>query len=123
MASTSTMTSTSTSRAADIHCVSPKPVIAHVLHRLHLAGAEVLAADLARKLSDRYRFVFLCLDAVGTLGEKLRGEGYALSTVSTITKTQYNTVQMINVLNIARGRSRWGFSHSSAVVEIASNPM
>ncbi|MEX0775209.1 MAG: glycosyltransferase [Phycisphaeraceae bacterium] len=52
------------------------PVIAHVLHRLYLAGAEVLAADLSRRLRDRYRFVFLCLDEVGPLGEKLRGEGF-----------------------------------------------
>lgn len=61
---------------------NPKPptpdplLIAHVLHRLHVAGAEVLAADLSRKLRDRFRFVFLCLDGVGPLGEQLRGEGF-----------------------------------------------
>jgi L-malate glycosyltransferase len=53
-----------------------RPVIAPVLHRLYLAGAEVLAADLARRLRDRYTFVFLCLDEVGPLGEALRGEGF-----------------------------------------------
>jgi len=49
--------------------------VGHVLHRLDRAGAEVLAADLARKLKDRYRFVFLCLDGVGALGEELQAEG------------------------------------------------
>lgn len=55
-----------------------KPTIAHVLHRLYLAGAEVLAADLARRLGDHYNFVFLCLDEVGPLGEQLRGEGFSV---------------------------------------------
>ncbi len=55
-----------------------KPVIGHVLHRLALAGAEVLAAELARKLRDRYRFVFLCLDDSGPLGDQLRDEGFAI---------------------------------------------
>lgn len=53
-----------------------RPTIGHVLHRLDFAGAEVLAADLARRLEDRYRFVFLCLDQVGQLGYKLQGEGF-----------------------------------------------
>jgi hypothetical protein len=52
------------------------PTIGHVLHRLYLAGAEVLAAALARKLCDRFRFVFFCLDEVGPLGEQLRAEGF-----------------------------------------------
>lgn len=55
-----------------------RPVIAHVLHRLYLAGAEVLAAELSRKLSDRYRFVFFCLDEVGPLGETLTDEGFTV---------------------------------------------
>ncbi|MBI1338312.1 MAG: glycosyltransferase [Phycisphaera sp.] len=60
------------------------PVIAHVLHRLYLAGAEVLAADLARRLGDPrnpaspYRFVFLCLDEIGPLGQKLADEGHTV---------------------------------------------
>ncbi|XAM01485.1 glycosyltransferase [Phycisphaeraceae bacterium D3-23] len=53
-----------------------RPVIAHVLHRLDFAGAEVLAAQIARGMGDRYRFVFLVLDGVGALGEQLRGEGF-----------------------------------------------
>jgi glycosyltransferase involved in cell wall biosynthesis len=53
-----------------------QPVICHVLHQLYLAGAEVLAAGLARKLSDRYRFIFACLDDLGPLGDRLRNEGF-----------------------------------------------
>lgn len=47
-----------------------------MLHSLGRAGAEVLAADLARQLRDRYRFVFFCLDDIGPLGEQLREEGF-----------------------------------------------
>ncbi|MCC7191297.1 MAG: glycosyltransferase [Phycisphaeraceae bacterium] len=52
------------------------PTIAHVLHRLYFAGAEVLAADLARRLRGQFRFVFFCLDSVGPMGELLRSEGF-----------------------------------------------
>ena len=38
-----------------------RPIIAHVLHRLDRAGAEVLAADLSRGLKDRFDFLFICL--------------------------------------------------------------
>ena len=55
---------------------TPTLTIAHVLHRLYLAGAEVLAADLARRLGDRYRFVFFCLDETGPLGKQLQAEGF-----------------------------------------------
>ncbi|MFW6032986.1 MAG: glycosyltransferase, partial [Phycisphaeraceae bacterium] len=54
----------------------PRPTIAHVLHRLDRAGAEVLVAELARKLGDQYRFVFLCLDGLGPLAEELADEGF-----------------------------------------------
>jgi glycosyltransferase involved in cell wall biosynthesis len=36
----------------------------------------VLAARLARQLGGVYRFVFFCLDELGTLGEELRAEGF-----------------------------------------------
>ena len=55
-----------------------RPVIAHVLHRLYLAGAEVLAAALSRRLRDRFNFLFLCLDEIGPLGEQLAGEGFTV---------------------------------------------
>ncbi|QDU72921.1 glycosyltransferase [Mucisphaera calidilacus] len=58
-----------------------RPVLVHVVHRLYRAGAELLAADLARSLSDEYRFAFVCLDEVGPLGEELRGEGFEVRCV------------------------------------------
>lgn len=50
--------------------------ICHVLHALGVGGAEVLAARLARQMRDTFRFVFVCLDELGTLGEELRAEGF-----------------------------------------------
>jgi glycosyltransferase involved in cell wall biosynthesis len=41
-----------------------------------VGGAEVLAAGLARRLSASYRFLFVCLDALGPLGRDLREEGF-----------------------------------------------
>jgi glycosyltransferase involved in cell wall biosynthesis len=58
-----------------------RPIIAHVLHRLDRAGAEVLAAGLARGLCDRYKFVFFCLDGLGTLGQELAGEGFVVESL------------------------------------------
>jgi glycosyltransferase involved in cell wall biosynthesis len=56
----------------------PVPTVLQVLHGLNVGGAEVLAARLARNLRDRYRFVFACLDELGTLGQELRREGFAV---------------------------------------------
>lgn len=57
-----------------------RPVIAHLLHRMDVAGAEVLAAELGRRLAATpghpYRFLYLCLDGCGTLGEQLAAEGF-----------------------------------------------
>jgi L-malate glycosyltransferase len=50
--------------------------VCQVLHSLSVGGAEVLAARIARDLSDRFRFVFACLDGLGTLGEELRRDGF-----------------------------------------------
>ncbi|NQV28861.1 MAG: glycosyltransferase [Rhodopirellula sp.] len=53
-----------------------RPVICQVLHSLAIGGAEILAAGLARELSDRYRFVFACLDdEVGVLGDEFEQRG------------------------------------------------
>jgi L-malate glycosyltransferase len=54
------------------------PVILQLLHGLSVGGAEVLAARLARRLGERYRFVFACLDHVGELGEALQEDGFPL---------------------------------------------
>lgn len=56
----------------------PRPTVCQVLHSLRIGGAEVLAARLARQLSDRYRFVFACLDELGSLGEELQRDGFAV---------------------------------------------
>jgi len=55
-----------------------RPVICQVLHSLHVGGAEVLAAGIARALADRFRFVFACLDGLGSLGEQLRSDGFTV---------------------------------------------
>ncbi|HEV3339652.1 MAG TPA: glycosyltransferase [Pirellulales bacterium] len=58
---------------------SPQPGLAtvgQVLLSLTMGGGEVLAARIARRLKDRFRFVFFCLDELGTLGEELREEGF-----------------------------------------------
>ena len=55
-----------------------KPTICQLLHSLNVGGAEVLAAQLARRLGDQYRFLLVCLDDLGTLGEELRREGTAV---------------------------------------------
>ena len=41
-----------------------------------MGGAEVLAARLARRLDRDYRFLFICLDELGSLGQELRNEGF-----------------------------------------------
>ena len=55
-----------------------RPVVLQVLHTLEVGGAEVLAARLARRLQDRFHFVFACLDGLGTLGAQLQQEGFTV---------------------------------------------
>lgn len=50
--------------------------VCQVLLTMEQGGAEVLAARLARRLSDEFRIVFACLDRVGPLGEQLREDGF-----------------------------------------------
>ncbi|MCC7087167.1 MAG: glycosyltransferase [Pirellulales bacterium] len=57
------------------------PVVCQVLHSLNVGGAEILAANLARKLRDRFDFVFACLDERGTLGEQLQREGFEVEVI------------------------------------------
>lgn len=54
----------------------PDVTIVQVLLRLDHGGAEILAARLARRLSNTYRFVFACLQELGSLGEELRADGF-----------------------------------------------
>jgi L-malate glycosyltransferase len=50
--------------------------VGQLLLSLTMGGGEVLAARIARRLNDRFRFVFFCLDEMGTLGQELRAEGF-----------------------------------------------
>ena len=50
--------------------------VCQVLLSLQVGGAEVLAARLARQLNLDYRFLFVCLDELGSLGQELRDEGF-----------------------------------------------
>jgi glycosyltransferase involved in cell wall biosynthesis len=52
--------------------------VGQVLLSLTMGGGELLAARIARRLQDRFRFVFFCLDDLGTLGEELRQEGFVV---------------------------------------------
>src|SRR5205807_794413 len=56
--------------------VTGRPTVCQLLHSLNVGGAEVLAARLARRLGGAYRFVFFCLDELGTLGRELLDEGF-----------------------------------------------
>ena len=56
-----------------------RPTVCELLHGLDIGGAEVLAADLARGLADRYRFVFICLDNLGRLAEQLKADGFEVA--------------------------------------------
>jgi glycosyltransferase involved in cell wall biosynthesis len=50
--------------------------ICQILHGLAVGGAEVLATGLARRFRRDFRFLFVCLDELGTLGQGLRAEGF-----------------------------------------------
>ena len=56
--------------------------VCQVLHGLPVGGAEVLAARLARQLNGDYRFLFICLDTLGSLGEELRHEGFTVQVLN-----------------------------------------
>jgi sugar transferase (PEP-CTERM/EpsH1 system associated) len=58
------------------------PTICQLLHTLHVGGAEMLAARLARRLRDRCRFVFACLEERGALGEELGQEGFPVEVLA-----------------------------------------
>jgi glycosyltransferase involved in cell wall biosynthesis len=62
--------------------IAERPTVCQVLHSLQVGGAEVLAARLARQMRGRFRFVFVCLDELGTLGEQLRAEGFAVEVLN-----------------------------------------
>ena len=52
--------------------------VCQVLLTLKTGGAEILAAQLARRLSGPYRIVFACLESTGEVGDRLTAEGFAV---------------------------------------------
>ncbi len=59
----------------DGECGGVRATICQVLHNLNVGGAEMLAYRLAKQLGGRFRFVFACLDEVGSLGDGLLAGG------------------------------------------------
>src|SRR5262245_46586624 len=57
---------------------SPRAIVCQVLHSMQMGCAEMLAASLARRLSNQFEFVFACLDGLGTLGAQLCEEGFTV---------------------------------------------
>lgn len=55
--------------------------IGFVMHKMQVAGAEVLVAELIRRLGDQVEPTVFCLDGVGQLGEQLIEEGVAVQTL------------------------------------------
>ncbi len=49
--------------------------VAFVVHVMQVAGAEVLVSETIGRLGARIVPVVFCLDAVGTLGERLQADG------------------------------------------------
>lgn len=54
----------------------PVATICQLVHGLRIGGAEILAAGMARRFREAYRFFFVCLDELGSLGQQLREEGF-----------------------------------------------
>lgn len=80
-----------------------KPRILQLLHSMHVGGAEVLAAALARRLQSHYDFVFACLDDIGELGCQLREEGFALELLGRSKGIDWSCVRRLKRVIKARG--------------------
>ena len=55
-----------------------RPTVCHVIHALGVGGAEVLVDVMVREMADDYRCVIAVLDEIGTIGEQLRADGFAV---------------------------------------------
>src|SRR5262249_13591785 len=81
-------------RPANAQSLDPAPVVARptllktratvcqVLHTLRVGGAEVLATQLARNLARTCRFLFACLDELGSLGQHLADDGFPVQVLN-----------------------------------------
>jgi glycosyltransferase involved in cell wall biosynthesis len=56
--------------------------VCQVVHNLSVGGAELLAAGISRRLAERHRFVFACLDDRGELADRLAAEGFSVRSLS-----------------------------------------
>lgn len=52
-----------------------RPVICQLLHSLNVGGAEILASQYAEHSRDMARTIFVCLEKLGDLGQRLREQG------------------------------------------------
>lgn len=50
--------------------------VAFVMHKMQVAGAEVLVAEIMRRLAEVVDSTVICLDGIGALGEQLQFEGF-----------------------------------------------
>ncbi len=65
-------------RSPDMTTRPTGATVCHLVHSLGVGGAEILAARIGRRLSGAYRFLYVCLDGLGPLGEDLVREGFAV---------------------------------------------
>jgi glycosyltransferase involved in cell wall biosynthesis len=64
------------SQRASVMSSGGSPIrVGFVLHVMQVAGAEVLVAEIIRRLGARLAPVVFCLDGVGQLGERMQAEG------------------------------------------------
>lgn len=72
-------------RRSDAPVATPAAVppvrVAFVMHVMQVAGAEMLVAEIIRRLGTRLVPIIVCLDAIGELGEQLRREGVTVTSV------------------------------------------
>lgn len=59
-----------------------RPVVCQLLHTLNVGGAEILASQYAERSADVARTIFVCLEELGDLGQRLRDRGAEIQVFS-----------------------------------------
>jgi glycosyltransferase involved in cell wall biosynthesis len=80
-----------------------KSTVCQLLLSLELGGAEVLAARIAHRLRGDFRFVFICLDAIGRLGEGLRDEGFPVHVLDRQPGVDWGAIHRLKALTRREG--------------------